>query len=92
MVYDIYYTVNKKTNELENITTIVALPRVVSFFVFIIFAANSRPVDFCTHLFTMENAPLNEIGIEMGRKTKNWDTKWIAMNVIYLESLNMKKY
>lgn len=34
------------------------LPRVVSFFVFIIFAANSRPVDFCTHRFTIENAPL----------------------------------
>lgn len=31
----------------------------VSFFVFIIFAANSRPVDFCTHLFTIENAPLH---------------------------------
>lgn len=34
------------------------LPLVVSFFVLIILAANSRPVDFCTHLFTIENAPL----------------------------------
>lgn len=41
-------------------TTCVALPLVVSFFVFIIFAANSRPVDFCTHLFTIENAPLRK--------------------------------
>lgn len=40
--------------------TCVALPLVVSFFVFIIFAANSRPVDFCTHLFTIENAPLRK--------------------------------
>jgi len=33
-------------------------PLAASFFVLIIFAANSRPVDFCTHLRTMENAPL----------------------------------
>lgn len=35
-----------------------SVPLVVSFFVLIIFAANSRPVDFCTHRLTIENAPL----------------------------------
>jgi len=35
-----------------------ALPLAVNFFVLIIFAANSKPVDFWTHLFTIENAPL----------------------------------
>jgi hypothetical protein len=34
--------------------------RAVNFFVLIIFAANSSPVDFCTHRFTMEKAPLWE--------------------------------
>lgn len=35
-------------------------PREVNFFVFMIFAANSRLVDFWTHLLTIENAPLWE--------------------------------
>jgi len=35
-----------------------SLPLAVNFFVFIIFAANSNPVDFWTHLLTIENAPL----------------------------------
>lgn len=42
----------------DHICTFVALPRDVNFLVFIIFAANSNPVDFCTHRFTMEKAPL----------------------------------
>lgn len=33
-------------------------PRDVNFFVLIIFAANSRLVDFWTHRLTMEKAPL----------------------------------
>lgn len=33
-------------------------PLADSFFVLIIFAANSNPEDFCTHLLTIENAPL----------------------------------
>lgn len=37
-----------------------SLPRVVSFLVLIILAANSCPVDFCTHRLTMENAPLRK--------------------------------
>lgn len=41
------------------------LPLVVSFFVLIIFAANSRLVDFCTHRFTIENAPLIECVVIM---------------------------
>ena len=34
------------------------LPLADNFLVFIILAANSSPVAFCTHLRTMENAPL----------------------------------
>ena len=34
------------------------LPLAESFLVFMILAANSRPVCRCTHLFTMEKAPL----------------------------------
>ena len=34
------------------------LPRAESFLVLMIFAANSRPVDFCTHRRTIEKAPL----------------------------------
>ena len=33
-------------------------PRADNFLVFIILAANSNPVDFWTHLRTIENAPL----------------------------------
>lgn len=35
-------------------------PLADNFFVFIIFAANSKPVDFCTHLLTTEKAPLKQ--------------------------------
>ena len=35
-----------------------SLPLADNFLVLIILAANSNPVDFCTHLRTIENAPL----------------------------------
>lgn len=41
-----------------SIATTTNLPRAESFRVLIIFAANSKPDVFWTHLFTMENAPL----------------------------------
>lgn len=41
-----------------SIATTTDLPRAESFRVLIIFAANSKPDVFWTHLFTMENAPL----------------------------------
>lgn len=48
------------------------LPRDVNFFVLIIFAANSRPVDFWTHRFTMEKAPL-------WKRIFNWiDSSWLC--------------
>ena len=49
-------------------------PRDVNFFVFIIFAANSSPVDFWTHRFTIENAPLREKK-ENNKKNCNKATK-----------------
>lgn len=48
-----------------SIATTTDLPRAESFRVLIIFAANSKPDVFWTHLFTMENAPL-----ENNRETK----------------------
>lgn len=38
------------------------VPLADNFLVLIILAANSNPVDFCTHLRTIENAPLKSNG------------------------------
>lgn len=43
---------------ISTVCRVLSLPRDVNFLVFIIFAANSNPVDFCTHRLTMEKAPL----------------------------------
>jgi hypothetical protein len=41
-------------------TRTLFLPRADNFLVLMILAANSKPVDFCTHLRTTEKAPLKK--------------------------------
>lgn len=43
----------------------IHLPLDVNFFVLMIFAANSSPVDFWTHRLTIENAPLEKIYLKL---------------------------
>lgn len=61
-----FWKSNKKSRKLRSQITdllygshyVTHSPLEVNFFVLIIFAANSKPVDFWTHRLTIENAPL----------------------------------
>ena len=61
------------------------VPLCESFLVLIILAANSNPVDFCTHLRTIENAPL---------KIESEGMKWdggLVNNTLFVQENKPKK-
>lgn len=63
-----------------------SLPLDVNFFVLMILAANSRPVDFCTHLLTTENAPLQR------KKTKKKNNENLSScSSLFTSSLSCNK-
>ena len=64
-------------------------PLADNFFVFIIFAANSRPVDFWTHLRTIEKAPLKQ---ENGNENKCSDRKELVLFYLSIKMMAVGTY